>query len=315
MRAEFIDDLCLASKHRQLTPEQTQHPGFQRFVAWFQRKHTDLPLTTRLAEAWATGDDLLAQQLIGELPSTPLQAAPLDDNPTWSRIRNLTHQTLALVPPVVSWTKQTWNTNPTLFAGIGAGVVLLAVAQRTLHRRRPAHSTRVVGKQPAYTVIFNSARNETIFLPVKTDATPQLIIADTASSGETVQTRAEPDALTVLPVDAQWESQLRITEQRAEELLAQVRAGLAPHLARQLTSELVRKLVDDRTKLLEAQKIASAEVATLEQRFARIHSELQERLREYQARNIQLEKQLAERTNQTRHLLQSQIASLQKKLQ
>src|SRR5439155_11525599 len=38
-RAEFIESLYLASKHRQLTVAQTQHPGFQRFVGWFQQKH------------------------------------------------------------------------------------------------------------------------------------------------------------------------------------------------------------------------------------------------------------------------------------
>jgi len=241
--------------------------------------------------------------------------APSNITPTWAHIAGLTQQIVALVRPGISWTQRTWVANPVLFASIGAGFLILVVAQQSLRRRRPAHSTRVVGKQTAYTVIFNSARNETIFLPLKTDSAPQLIIADTASSGETVQTRAEPEPLSVLPMDLQWENQLRSSEKRAEELLAQVRAGLAPHLARQMTTELVRKLVDDRARLLEAQKIACAEVATLEQRFARIHSELEERLRDYHARNIQLEKQLAERTDQNRQLLRTQIATLQKKLQ
>jgi len=319
-RAEFIENLYLASKHRQLTVEQAQHPGFHRFVSWFQQKHKDFPLSAELARAWAIGSQELAEQLAAELryiPRTtkPIIEAPSNSTPTWAQIAALTQQIVALLPPGISWTQRTWAANPVLFAGIAGGIIVLFAAQRTLHRRGPAHSTRVVGKQAAYTVIFNSARNETIFLPIKTDSTPQLIIADTASSGETVQTRAEPGSLSVLPMDLQWENQLRSSEKRAEELLAQVRAGLAPHLARHLTSQLVRKLVDDRARLLEAQKIACAEVATLEQRFARIHSELQERLRDYQARNIQLEKQLAERTDQNRQLLRTQIASLQQKLQ
>src|SRR6266850_1932801 len=54
-RSEFLDDLYVASKHRQLTAEQAGHPGFQRFAAWFQNKHKEFPFSPELARAWATG--------------------------------------------------------------------------------------------------------------------------------------------------------------------------------------------------------------------------------------------------------------------
>ena len=90
--------------------------------------------------------------------------------------------------------------------------------------------------------------------------------------------------------------------------------GLAPYLAREMMSKLVHKLIADRMGLIQAQNIATREIALLEQRFAKIHSELQQRLQMYQERNAFLEEKLAERTAESQELIRTQIEALQKKL-
>jgi gas vesicle protein len=118
----------------------------------------------------------------------------------------------------------------------------------------------------------------------------------------------------VLAVDLEWQNRVVSAEKRAEALLADVRAGLAPHLAKELMNELVRKLVADREGLMQANHIAASEVARLERRFSRLHADLQQQLKDYQLRTVELQKQLQARTEQNRELLRSQIEALQKKV-
>jgi hypothetical protein len=223
-------------------------------------------------------------------------------------------QLIAVLRTGVSGLQAAWDKEPLLYDGVAGGIVLVLVGWLVWRPSRPNRSTRVVGGQTAYTVVLNAARNETIFLPVKTESSPQLVVADTASSGTLVKMESEPQSVSGTPLDLEWQDRVMGAEKRAEELLAQVRAGLAPHLAKEMMSELVRKLVADREGLLQAHLIASSEVAEIEQRFAKVHAQLQERLREYQARNLELEKELAASSEQNRKLLSTQIEALQKRI-
>ncbi len=154
----------------------------------------------------------------------------------------------------------------------------------------------------AYTVVMNPARNETIFLPAP-GATAG--IAD----GSFQLSIAQPRVLTM-----QWQGQFQEAERRAEELLALVRAGLAPHLAKELTHKLVQELASQRATLLRAHQLAEQEILALETRFEKICRELQERVSSYERRTAELEKELVSKAEETRQLMNATILLTQEKL-
>jgi hypothetical protein len=165
--------------------------------------------------------------------------------------------------------------------------------------RRPAYSSPTC---EAYTVVMNPARNETVFLPLTTSAP--------ASFGR--------EALTLVDArgtSTQWQMQLREAEQRAEELLALVRAGLAPHLAKELTHKLVQELVSQRASLLRAHQLAEQEILALEARFEKIYRDLQQRADAYEKRTADLEQELVAKAEETRELMKATILLTQQKLE
>jgi hypothetical protein len=101
-----------------------------------------------------------------------------------------------------------------------------------------------------------------------------------------------------------------------------LRDKVAPHLARFLADKLVRRLLSQRSALLSTQELAAAEMAELEARLEKIHAPLQERLRAYEERIRELEKELALRSRENRELIQlkiqlatSQVAAAKSKLE
>ena len=82
---------------------------------------------------------------------------------------------------------------------------------------------------------------------------------------------------------------------------------LLPHLARILKDKLVRKLLNQRSSLLDTQEKAAADVAELEERLAKIHAPLQERLRAYEQRIQDLERELAQKGEENRELIRAKI--------
>ena len=84
-------------------------------------------------------------------------------------------------------------------------------------------------------------------------------------------------------------------------------AELAPHLAETIRSVMVRELAAQRRELLDAHEAAAAEIAGLIRRMDQARAPLQERLRAYEARIQELEKELAARSAENRELLQLKI--------
>lgn len=82
---------------------------------------------------------------------------------------------------------------------------------------------------------------------------------------------------------------------------------LLPHLARILKDKLVRRLLSQRSSLLDTQERAAADVAELEERLAKIHAPLQERLRAYEQRIRDLERELALKGEENRELIKAKI--------
>ena len=88
---------------------------------------------------------------------------------------------------------------------------------------------------------------------------------------------------------------------------ADARERLLPHLAHLLKDKLVRRLISQRSELLDTQQKAAADIAEMEARLAKIHAPLQERLRAYEQRISELEKELAQKGEENRELIRAKI--------
>ena len=104
-------------------------------------------------------------------------------------------------------------------------------------------------------------------------------------------------------------------ERRAAQANAVMRAGLLPHLALWLKSKLLRGLISERSHLLKIQQMAEEELAELDKRLAELQAPLQERLRCYEQRIVELENELAIQGHQNQELIRAKIASTRKKLE
>jgi len=119
-----------------------------------------------------------------------------------------------------------------------------------------------------------------------------------------------------LPVPGDvWRQRALLAEQRAEQVQAAVGASLAPHLAQVLKEALVQELAVQRRELLQAQQIAAAEIAQLTHHLDEMRVPIQERLRSYEMRIQELEKELAARNEENRELLKLKIDMLRRQLE
>ena len=112
-----------------------------------------------------------------------------------------------------------------------------------------------------------------------------------------------------------WRQRALEAERLAEQALAAARADLAPHLAQALKEALVQELAVQRRELLQAQQIAAAEIAQLSLHLDELKAPLQERLRLYETRIKELEKELAARSEENRELLRLKIEMVRHQLE
>jgi len=96
---------------------------------------------------------------------------------------------------------------------------------------------------------------------------------------------------------------------------ADVRVRLLPHIARLMMDKFVQKLISQRTTTIDAQQMAAAELAALEQRLAKIHAPLRDRLQAYAQRISELEKDLAQKGEENRELIKAKILMVRKQLE
>jgi 7TM-HD extracellular len=92
-------------------------------------------------------------------------------------------------------------------------------------------------------------------------------------------------------------------------------AELAPYLAQTLKDALVQGLAAQRAELLEAQRQAATEIAELVHRLDALQAPMQDRIRAYQERIQELQKDLAERTAENRELLKMKIEMMRRQIE
>lgn len=98
-------------------------------------------------------------------------------------------------------------------------------------------------------------------------------------------------------------------------LLNSVQSSLAPHLVDALKDAVVQELAAQRRELLAAQQTASAELTQLVQRLESVQTPLLERLRAYESRISELEKDLADQSKENRELLKLKIELLKEQVE
>ena len=118
-----------------------------------------------------------------------------------------------------------------------------------------------------------------------------------------------------VPADDVWRQRALMAELRAEQAQAAIGASLAPHLAQAIKEALVQELAVQRKELLQAQQIAAAEIAQLTHHLDELRAPIQERLRSYEMRIQELEKELAAKNEENRELLKLKIDMLRRQLE
>ena len=98
-------------------------------------------------------------------------------------------------------------------------------------------------------------------------------------------------------------------------LLNSVQSSLAPHLVDALKDAVVQELAAQRRELLAGQQAAAAELTELARRLEAVQTPMLERLRAYEQRIVELERDLADQSKENRELLKLKIDMLREKIE
>ena len=106
----------------------------------------------------------------------------------------------------------------------------------------------------------------------------------------------------------------RPAQQTAEQAVA-TRDALAPLLAQAVKEAVVQELAAQRRELLRAQENAAMELVAMIHRLDSVQAPLQDRMRAYESRIQELEKDLAARTEENHELLKLKIEMLRRQVE
>ncbi|EEF59005.1 endonuclease/exonuclease/phosphatase family protein [Pedosphaera parvula] len=105
-----------------------------------------------------------------------------------------------------------------------------------------------------------------------------------------------------------WQQRALLAERRADEANAVMREGLLPHLSHWLKEKLVRKLLSQRAELMETQQAAALRALAIDERLAKIESQIQQRNEIYEQRIDELTEELKVAKEENRELIRAKIA-------
>lgn len=131
------------------------------------------------------------------------------------------------------------------------------------------------------------------------------ILTLSAFWGWTRQRRKQTNALVPVPA---------VKLERMEKNLAVLPTDLAPYLAQVLKEAVEQGLAAQRTELLQFQQSAASEISRLVHQLDEMQAPLHDRLRTYEVRIEELEKDLAARNEENRELLKIKIEMLRRQL-
>jgi len=369
-RRAFLDELDQFFKRRAPDAASVRAPAFHQFVASFQQKHKEFPLTTNLAAQWASGEPATAilaewERVLRKMMSyyiLPDDVPP--DLELGAQVRILQRPT-SVFPANMETVHQ-------------AGRLLRKSNLYTLSRARrelPGVFEAEAGAAATCLVGFlrpNCVLEAELTRQLRVKRAASILATDRYDAGQKIASRGQRiDATTMAALGqlreklALIQAQQRLVEERSQAAAENqrrawvlagapalllglgfvawrlagrrqmktllpvsvrtaaapaaseaaqpgVRAGLVTQLAQLMADKLVQRLVSDRRVLLEAQQKAAQEVAELEARLQRIHAPLQDRLEAYEQRIAELEKELANKDEQNRVLIETKILLVRK---
>jgi hypothetical protein len=111
-----------------------------------------------------------------------------------------------------------------------------------------------------------------------------------------------------------WKQRALDAEQRAQTAVAMLRSRLMPAMLQWLKGMFVRKLARQREDLSESQRRAEQEIRGLTSRLSAMQVPLEERLKAYQVRIAELERELAIKGEENRELLRARLQAVRKQL-
>ncbi len=122
------------------------------------------------------------------------------------------------------------------------------------------------------------------------------------------------NAIISLALGARSASNNLSTQPNGEQLVA-TRDALAPLLAQAVKEAVVQELAAQRRELLRVQENAAMELVAMIRRLDSLQAPLQDRMRAYESRIQELEKELAARTEENQELLKLKIEMLRRQLE
>ena len=254
--------------------------------------------------------DLETPPVIAPAPAQVAQAPPAELPP--ARAQVVPTNAAAKIPPAVLATDATTSapkgeTELWRIAGIAAGGLLLAVILWKLARRRPRIEAR-----PALLVTMKSGEG-------MSNATPERIVIAPQTADTTGSAADHPPIVHIETPDAGeaqlWRQRAEEAERRAARARAVARHGLMAHLSEWLKGKIVQRLALDRAQLLEAQRTAVAKMQVVDERLAKIESQISERNRVYEKRIEELEQELIEAREENRELIRAKIAQVKAEME
>lgn len=98
-------------------------------------------------------------------------------------------------------------------------------------------------------------------------------------------------------------------------LINSIQSTVAPHMVQALRDAIVQELAAQRRELLAAQQAATTELTDLAKRLESTHAPMVERLRAYENRVAELEKELIAQSRENRELLKVKIEALKEQIE
>ena len=168
---------------------------------------------------------------------------------------------------------------------------------------------------PAFSALVEEAGSANLLsYPAGNGAFPALpeTLDEIEADGQWLPVRGGPDAAR-LQIQA-LEKRAAAAEQRARQATDLVREGLVPHLAHLMKNRLFRGVASQRAHLLLTQQAGASQVAELEQRLAKIQSQMQNRFGAYERRIAELEKEVIAKAQINRELLEAKTQMMKQAL-
>jgi hypothetical protein len=107
----------------------------------------------------------------------------------------------------------------------------------------------------------------------------------------------------------------RFAEPKADSTSAAMRDGLLSHVSQWLKEKLVRRLIADRTQLLEMHESATRKTIEVDQRLARVEHQIQQQNQVYERRIVELTRELEAARDDNRELIRAQIAKVKAEME